>query len=521
MEAAATIRPNWAPSRYRFFAWDGEWSWDAPHGSVSNPAHQAWVHPAFRQTGSGNRNQPMVQLWQALRQNQDFMTLFADRVYKHLFHDGALSDATAQQRWLELNEFVREAIVAESARWGDSLESLRHPTRTRDVDWQREVDAILGLIDGNDDVFISALRREGYYPETEPPEFNQHGGVVPSQFPLAIASSNAGGIVYLTTDGSDPRAPGGGVADTAVAYGGPISLTENRIVTARVRQDGEWSALSQAEFLLASELPLRVTEMNFDPHAANLVPGLGEEESAKEPFRVLELRNVGGDSIDLAGVRLVQQIVRGDTQGIEFTFAPQSLAPGEHVVVVSDRSTFQSRYGTAIRMAAGENGSGGDPSEYGGKLANSGEQLTLIDAGGRIIQRFQYAATASGQPAPRAGAARWKSWTHPETMAILETGEPATSSAVHPGAAPPLDDGPVVLNEILAHPEAGDADWIELRNTTGQAVNIGHWYLANSLDHYFFPRSRTRSPSRRWAITFSHVHNLDSAWTACAVMRSG
>jgi hypothetical protein len=41
---------------------------------------------------------------------------------KHLSNDGALTAANAQARWLELNNIVDRAIVAESARWGDTWE---------------------------------------------------------------------------------------------------------------------------------------------------------------------------------------------------------------------------------------------------------------------------------------------------------------------------------------------------------------------------------------------------------------
>ena len=97
------------------------------------------------------------------------MTTFADRVYANLFNDGAMTEENAMERWSTLTNYIKDAVIAESARWGDSMESAGHPTRTRDGDWQREVDRIAGIIDGNNAVFISKLRDEGFYPPIDPP----------------------------------------------------------------------------------------------------------------------------------------------------------------------------------------------------------------------------------------------------------------------------------------------------------------------------------------------------------------
>jgi hypothetical protein len=50
-----------------------------------------------------------------------------------------------------------------------------------------------------------------------------------------------------------------------------------------------------------------------------------------------------------------------------------------------------------------------------------------------------------------------------------------------PGSAPltVLPAGSIVINELLAHSHNDDSDWIELRNTTSQAINIGGWFLSD------------------------------------------
>ncbi len=106
---------------------------------------------------------------------------------------------------------------------------------------------------------------------------------------------------------------------------------------------------------------LRVTELMYNARQ-------GDE------FDYIELQNVTAASLDLTGVRF--------TSGIDFTFPPMTLAPGECTLVVSDVGAFQSLHGTGIRAAG----------QYSGRLSNGGENLVLklaspFDA---AILRFRY-----------------------------------------------------------------------------------------------------------------------------------
>ncbi|MGK0187810.1 MAG: hypothetical protein ACI9R3_003601 [Verrucomicrobiales bacterium] len=57
-----------------------------------------------------------------------------------------------------------------------------------------------------------------------PPVFNNPGGLIPEGFQLVMSSP--GGQVFYTTDGSDPRAPGGSLAEGAIPFaGGPVDET--------------------------------------------------------------------------------------------------------------------------------------------------------------------------------------------------------------------------------------------------------------------------------------------------------
>lgn len=79
-----------------------------------------------------------------------------------------------------------------------------------------------------------------------PPGFNQDGGQVPDGFTVALSSPGA--TVYLTTDGTDPRAPGGSIAGSARIYSAPFAIHSPTWVKARVKNGANWSGLSAAHF---------------------------------------------------------------------------------------------------------------------------------------------------------------------------------------------------------------------------------------------------------------------------------
>ncbi len=105
------------------------------------------------------------------------------------------------------------------------------------------------------------------------PRFNQHGGRVQPGFQLIVDSP---GPVYYTLDGSDPRQsallPGGtvpGIAPQAQLYTGPFTLQHNALVKARTLVDGQWSALTEAPFVLTT-LPLRISEIMYHPRTISM-----------------------------------------------------------------------------------------------------------------------------------------------------------------------------------------------------------------------------------------------------------
>jgi biotin carboxyl carrier protein len=171
--------------------------------------------------------------FKALIQNTDFQVEFADRLYRHLYNDGSLTDANSQARWMRINDGINGAIVGESARWGD----VRFEEPITPDDWLKARDNVLAQMDGNAEKLVELVREAGYYPSIDPPEFNQHGGLVESGFELAMTAPK--GRIYYTVDGSDPRVQGSGaVASSALVYDKPLVLTTMTPVKARVLDGG-------------------------------------------------------------------------------------------------------------------------------------------------------------------------------------------------------------------------------------------------------------------------------------------
>ncbi len=148
-------------------------------------------------------------LFKTLREegNPDFKTLLADRIYKHHFHDGALTPGACSSRLTERMNEIQDSLIAECARWG-----YRTPEN-----WLSAAQAIQNnLFPVRTSQQITDFKNRGYYPSFDPPAFNQRGGRVPSGFQPVLSS--AAGTIYYTLDGSDPRLPGGGISENALVY---------------------------------------------------------------------------------------------------------------------------------------------------------------------------------------------------------------------------------------------------------------------------------------------------------------
>jgi hypothetical protein len=331
-----------------YFMWDGENIFaGGPRIFLGEPKSRNMFKPLF----------------DALLENPDFRMELADRTYKHLFIQGALTDENSQRRWQEVTAMVEQAIVAESARWGDT----RYETPVTQADWQQARESVLAQIEGSGVKLVAQMREGEYYPPFDPPLFNRQGGVINQDFALTmtLAEPVQTGIIYYTTDGSDPRLPGTGeAAPNAQPYQEPILISDTTQLRARVLAQGKsslvWSALQEATFYPAvRDAGLRLTEIMYNP-----IDG--------DNYEFIELENISSGELDLSGLTF---------SGIEFTFPANtpSLPPDETVVLVRNPVAFNEKY-PGVKI-------GGN---YQGQLSNKGETISLADLAGNILLEVTY-----------------------------------------------------------------------------------------------------------------------------------
>ncbi|MDT8300249.1 MAG: CotH kinase family protein [Sedimentisphaerales bacterium] len=237
-------------------------------------------------------------------------------------------------------------------------------------------------------------------------------------------------------------------------YTEPVTLDHSAHIKACIFKGDTWSSLNEAIFAvdpLAENL--RVTEIMYNPFNPNT--------------EYIELKNIGAVTINLNLAKF--------SNGIDFTFPNIELAPGEYVLVVQDIDAFEIRYGTTLNIAG----------QYTGSLNNAGERIKLEDAIGQTILDFEYKD-------------RWRSIAdgHGFSLTIIDPAntdpydwneKDSWRASAYLSGSPGEDDsgivpdfGAVVINEVLAHSHADAADWIELHNTTGTAIDIGGWFLSDS-----------------------------------------
>lgn len=361
---------------FRFYVWDQEIS------NNSLVRERTWCDVHFEvlesdvpslNSRSDLRKSP-AKLYYQLRQNAQFRDRFANRVHHLLFNGGLLSPDQSHARWMRRATEIDQAIVGESARWGDSRLSVPHKRETRWIphqDWLRDA-----YWPANHDLAVGRFRNVGLYPSIGAPVYKvdgapQHGGMIEPRGRVSITNTVAGSVTYFTTDGSDPRQQDGSPSPAATLYSTPLVVTGTQRLQTRSLIDGEWSALVSALFTV--DAPLRVTEIMYHPQG-------------DEAMEYIELMNISERAVEIAGYRF-----DGSVEGIEFTFhtSEAALDAGARIVVVRDQTAFALRYGLSeARIAIG------DYDSSGMKLSNDGEQISLRDPAGGLIQQFTYNDTS-------------------------------------------------------------------------------------------------------------------------------
>ncbi len=423
------VRKREPGAQFRFFVWDMEYSlWEVDRNININVAIPGSISFVYSK----------------LRAFPEFRLRYADHVRRHLFNGGALTPDKVLERWNRRSDEIFSALLGESARWGDA----KRPSRpfTRDVEWAEERRRLVEeYFPERTAVLIKQLKEADLYPKAKAPNFSQHGGQIEATDRLTmdagtLFSPERGTFVY-TTDGTDPRVYGTGErAPGVLVYdrGGPgIQLTESITLRARThREDGSWSALNEATFVLAvtpTAETLKISEIHYRPAAPS-----EEERSAgfdrRSDFEFLELYNAGSEAVDLRGLAF--------TRGLTLSFdqlGVLDLAPGATALLVRNREAFVSRYGEELPVIG----------EFArGKLNDGGETIALaLTAGESVIQEIAYDDEV---PWPEAADGEGFSLTLVDPLS--DSAEPANWRASHTVGGSPgrieSDGGGMPVSEV-------------------------------------------------------------------------
>lgn len=432
---------------------------------------------------SGTEHRPTsVNNW--LKNNPEYRIRFADRAYKHLFNDGALTSENAQGLWEKRARGIRTALKAESARWGDHVDSNPRTLVDFDNGLSREYNT---WFPRRTPITISQMRASNLYPDLDPPNFNQHGGQVEPGFTPIL--TNAKGEIYFTTDGSDPRLPGGGIHPGATRING--SVTE---VTAipfgaagwRYLDDGSdqgqaWTAATFDDSTWSiGTAPLGFGSINGFPFGGpwinsgrNVTVYFRKEIEVEDPTLIteatLEVMSDGGAVVYLNGV----EMARDNMPAGAITF--ETLALSDSNVEEGHVDTFTippTAFTAGTNIIAVE--------LHNGTVASSDMGLDLhLD-----LTRLN---TPSGTgPVTRATTVKARSFDGSEWSALTEatfiTGEPANADNL-------------VISEIYYNPPGSleTAEFIELLNIGDLPVSLAGVAFTGGIS-FAFPDDATLAP---------------------------
>ena len=243
-------------------------------------------------------------------------------------------------RWRELRAgpFKSETITAQIDAWG---KVLQEPAVRNFQKWPG-TSPRYGSFQGEVNHLKDWLTRRATWIDAqfiEPPTFSPPAGRVALGTEVSIATTVEGVEIYYTTNGTDPMAAGGAVAAAAVLYAGPIAITQNTRIRARLRMgSASWS--NPADGMYVTHVPpVAVTEIMY---AAPVYP---EDIYTASKFDFVEIHNFGDVPLDISTLNMTRP---------RFNFANSAvkeLQPGGYLAVVADLTAFRARYGDAPKVA--------------------------------------------------------------------------------------------------------------------------------------------------------------------------
>jgi hypothetical protein len=372
------------------------WDYDLSMGTgrfFNNLSKEGWqlygstanLNPSGSYNRGGEDNQYEPDWFVPLLRDADFRQQWIDQWFE-LRRYGVLENAALIARINAHADPLAEAAGRNFIKW-PYLNVVRPPGSVFDspatTTWTGQIDAVknwlttrMAWIDGQFPTLVS---------------FSRPSGAVSTGTTVALTA--AGGTIYYTTDGSDPRLPGGGVSPAAamLVSGGTVTIPASRTIVARTQRNSwtmsssgtplgiTWSAPAQMTYVVgtpASAANLIITELNYHPPAPATAAELADPTFRNDDFEFIEVRNVSAGPIDLSGMAFINGITH-------YTLPPQVLPAGEYGVFVESLAAFRARYGNGPRVLG----------VYADKFSNGGEPVQLVDLARANISTFTFLDT--------------------------------------------------------------------------------------------------------------------------------
>ncbi len=432
------------------------WDWYSTHnwmgGGPAVPGRGGWIFHGNDQditlyydaattdiTALGGPGDLFPALW--AERHPDLVVAVADAVHRNFEGDGPVTADRAAARYEALAAELEDALVGESARWGGGWWD-------RDEEWVAERDWLLGTwFPQRTATFLAQARARGWYP-VDAAVLDVPAGVVAAGTEVR-ALVPAGATVFATTDGSDPRLPGGAVAPAAAESAGPFVVEHGLVVSVRSRFGDTWGPLERRFYEVDAPPAVVVNEWSGvapDEVLAGGDAALGVVPGNGGPWVELV---VLADGLDLRGWRLTTEDRWGRLGEVRLSDDPAwaALPRGTLFTVAAD-----------LPEDAAFDPAGGDwrfHARVGGALASGtlalaplDARLTVWDAQGRV----RFGPVGEGIE-PRSGlgddeVGAWKGALGPQVRRDGEAYGAASASTF--GAANTWDGGSQDLEALRA-----------------------------------------------------------------------
>lgn len=445
------------PDGFKYCIHDNETAYLSLNDDITNsPVIAGWTFDRFN---------PM---WLHLRliDNPDYKQIFADLAYKYLYNDGVLSAERNISRFQNRVDMIDEAIVGESARWGNINNGRPY---TRNLNWQPVINYLLETyFPQRTQIVIDQFKRKGWLNELIPPAFDEsqfkssEKGFLIKDDHFKLINNNSSGQIYYTTDNTDPRASGGEVAESAILYSTEINASGTVFLKARVKNGDQWSPLTERNILKNDGSKLLISEISYNP----ILQLIGNDTIQSKNLEFIEIKNFSNSNIEISGFEI--------SGGISYKFPLNSeIKAYSLIVIASDSASFKKIYGFS------------PTGQFAGNLSNDDEEVILNNPVGRTLSKIRYndngiwfnAADGSGYTLVSS------SYFINQSIDSQSNWRVSTNWLGSPGADDPAAcDTLITISEVLANSSKPFTDVIEFYNPNNFPIDIGNWFVTDERD---------------------------------------